>query len=135
MTLRTMLGFSDEHLVEGTTDAQRRAFEEEVRRARIVAARRQERWTELEEVDLVRRGRVLVSATTDEMFQSYRGAAFAPGSASIMADHATLYFYVRDHELVFLERLPRTWTEELERQAARERRRAAPKQRPAWMNQ
>ena len=53
--LRTVLrGFSDGHRVESsTTDAMREAHEEEVRRARLKAARRNSRRHELDPVDLV----------------------------------------------------------------------------------
>jgi hypothetical protein len=93
----------------------------EERKLRIEQARRHSRWKEIEEVDLVSRGRgLLVSATTDEVFTVYRGTVFVPGSAIITSDQIPLRFFVRGDELVFLEATGKTWTEILE---ARERRR------------
>ena len=135
MTLRTMLGFSDAHLIEGTTDGERAAHEEQVRQARLVAARRNSKWTEIED-DFVSRGRGLfVSAASDHVYAAVRGIVFATASVTIIADQSPLYFVVGDNgELAFYERQPRTWTEMLERKAERERRRNAPKSRPRWMD-
>ena len=111
-----------------------RPGEDAIRDARVEVARRNSAWTELEEVDLVRRHRGwLVSAETDELFTLSRGVVFASGSVTVIADQAALYFYVdrAGGDLVFLEKImsPATWTEHLEQQAAKERRRAAPKPR------
>ena len=134
MTLRTMLGFSDSHLIEDTTtDAKRTAIVDEIRQARLVAARRNSKWTEIED-DLVPRARGLfVSAATDRVYTLVRGIVYAPGSASVVADRAPLYYTVsEDGELAFYERRTETWTEQLERKAERERRRAAPRETPTW---
>ena len=73
-----------------------------------------------------------VSATTDELFQPYRGVAFDPQSAWPMSDNIDLrYFVGQDGEIVFFEKVsnPATYTEFLERQAAKEARKAAPRAR------
>ena len=100
---------------------------EELREARLRAARRNSRWTEIEEVDPVPRHRHwLVSATTDEILERYRGIVFRTGSCSAISDVSSLYWYVEHEsgELVFLERVgsPATWTEHLERRERRKHR-------------
>jgi hypothetical protein len=113
--------FSDAEVVEGrVTDRQREAWARQVREARIEAARRNDRWTEIEAVDLVPRGRgLLVSATTDAVFKAYAGTVFQSGSVSMVSELAPLYFAVRGEELEFFEREPGTWSERVARQAAR----------------
>jgi hypothetical protein len=100
-----------------------------VRAARRQAARANPRWVELEEVDLVARGRNwLVSATTDAIYMRHPGVVFQDGSAVLIADLAALYFYVdRDENVVVLERVtsPATWTEHVERMEKRKQRRAS----------
>jgi hypothetical protein len=131
MSLRSALG-----LEEGTPDEvaekKRRALDEKLRPARLEVARLQTKWTEIED-DLVPRGRGwLVSAETDAIYSMVRGVVFAPYSVTVVADQAELFYFVdRDGDLVFLERIdpPRTWTEHLEKRAARERVKAAPKPR------
>jgi len=136
--LRTMLrGFSDAHRVEAnTSDAMRAAHEEEVRQARLAAARRNSRWTELNPVDLVPRNRGwLVAASDDAIYSPIRGAVFQPHSASAIADMTKLFYFVdADGEVVFLEQVtrPATYTEHLEQAAERAHRRSAPKPRPKW---
>ena len=131
---RLRLG-GESSLEEGTPDEvlekKRRALVEQVRPARLEVARRNPKWTELEEVDLVPRGRGwLVSADTDAIYTPTRGVVFQPHSVNVIADQIELAFYVdREGDIVFLERLPFTWTEHLERRAARELRTAAPKPR------
>lgn len=133
MTIRTM--FSDTAGVEDALAARRPAIEEEVRQARLVAARRSSMWTEIED-DFVPRGRgLLVSASTDHVYAPVRGVVFVTASVTIIADQSPLYFVVGDDgELAFYERQPQTWTEMLERQAERDRRRAAPKPRAKWLD-
>lgn len=128
MSLRTTLGLSRESsLEEGepheVLERKRRVYAERVRPARLQAARRNAKWTEIEN-DLVPRARGwLVSASTDAIYTPTRGIVFAPHSVNVIADQADLAFYVdRDGELVFLERLPFTWSEHVER---REQRRLA----------
>jgi hypothetical protein len=137
MSLRTTLGLSRESsLEEGTpqevAEKKRRAYDAVVRPARLEVARRNPKWTEIEN-DLVPRGRGwLVSAETDAIYTAVRGVVFAPYSVTVIADQAELYYYAdRDGDLHFLERLPGTWTEHLEKRAARERAKAAPKPRRA----
>ena len=134
MSLRSTLSHKT-LLEEGTPDEvmqkKRGALDEQVRPKRLEVARRNGRWTEIEN-DLVPRlgGRWLVSAVTDLIYKRVLGTVFAPHSVTAIADRAELAFYVdRDGDLVFLEQLPGTWTEHLEKQAAKELRKAAPKPR------
>jgi hypothetical protein len=100
---------------------------DEVRVARIAAARRCEAWREIDG-PLIRRGpRFLnwwVHAESDRIFRPYAAAAFATASASIVADRAELVFTVEGDTLTLFERVasPTTWSEHVARQA---RRRAA----------
>jgi hypothetical protein len=106
---------------EGATDAQREAHEAKVRAARIEYARRNGRWTEIEN-DLVPRGRMHVSASTDRVYMPYLGTIFQTGSATAVSDRAELYFTVDDGgELAFYERQREKWSELVERQARRRR--------------
>ncbi len=131
MSLRLTLRLSGESLLEeGLPDEiaakKRRAHDAKLRPKRQEVARRNPRWHELEEVDLVARGRGwFVSASTDEIFQPARGTIFAPYSIDVVSDMAELWFYVdRDGELHFLERVRNpatTWSEYVARQARRGR--------------
>jgi len=128
MNLMTRLRMSGESsLDEGTPDEviekKRLAVTEELRPKRLEVARRQPKWTEIEG-DLVTRGRGwLVSASTDAIYTPTRGIVFQPYSISVIADQAELSFYVDEHsDLQFLERLPGTWTEHLERRERRKHR-------------
>ena len=137
MSLVTRLRLGGESsLEEGTPDEviekKRRALDERLRPARLEAARRNSQWTELDEVDLVPRGprdAWLVSAANDAVYERYRGVAFAPGSVNIISDRPPLFFSVVDGRFAFYERLPFTWTAHLEKRAARELAKAAPKPR------
>jgi hypothetical protein len=108
--------------------------EQELRQARVQAARSVPAWSELDPVDLVPRmgGRVFVSAESDRVFQQYRGAVWQTGTANAISDYTPLVFTVDGDELEFFEALPESWSARVERQAERERRRAAPKPRPRW---
>lgn len=79
--------------------------------ARIGAARSAQGWQELEAVDLVSRGPFLVSAETDAVFTPYRGVVYQTGSASVIATHTRLHFYVDVDGLHFLEAGTETWSE------------------------
>ena len=136
MSLRTRLRLAGESLLEeGEPDQvleqKRKAYDEAVRPARLEAARRMPKWTEIES-DLVprNRGRWLVSASSDHIYQPVSGVVFASYSVTVIADRTALWFYVDDEgELHFFERLPFTWTQHLEKRAARELAKAAPKPR------
>jgi hypothetical protein len=96
---------------------------EEECKARIGVARAHSRWREIDEVDLVARGRgLLVSATTDEVFAFYRGAVFVPGSSLIVSDRTPLAFFVRGDEIIFLESTGKTWSQIVEERERRKRR-------------
>lgn len=132
MSLRTTLGLSS--LSEGTpsevAEKKRRAYEAAVRPKRLALARRHPRWREIED-DLVPRGRGwLVSAGSDVIYTRFLGAVFAPHSINVIADETELYFVVdADNQLHFFERVGGSWTEHLEKRAARELAKAAPKPR------
>jgi hypothetical protein len=136
MSLRRRLSLSTRaSLEEGepheVMENKRRAYAEKVRPARLEVARRNQFWTEIEN-DLVPRlgGRWLVSASSDRIYQLVRGTVFLPYSVTEVADRTELSFYVDDDgDVVFLEQLPGTWTQHLEKKAARELRKAAPKPR------
>jgi hypothetical protein len=136
MSARKILGLSQKTLLQqGEPDEvaakERKAYAENVRPERLKAARRNSRWTEIEN-DLVPRlgGRWLVSASTDAVYTPVRGAVFLSYLADVVADQAPLHYFVDgDDELHFFERLPETWTQHLEKKAARDLRKAAPKPR------
>jgi hypothetical protein len=91
----------------------------------VRAARGHSRWQELDPVDLVKRGRLWVSAETDDCYALHPGATFEPGTANLIADMAPLAYVVDDDdELTILERQPPVWTERVQRQAERDARRA-----------
>jgi hypothetical protein len=70
---------------------------------------------------------------TDAVYQPCRGVVFQPHTITAIADQAALFFVVDDAgDLQFFERLPGTWSEYVEKRAARERAKAAPKPRRAW---
>ena len=136
MSLLGRIGLSREmSLEEGEPDEvmakKRKAYAERVRPERLKVARQNPRWTEIDN-DLVGRlgGRWMVSVSSDRAYQPVRGAVFLPHSVTAVADQAPLFFYVDDQdELHFFERLPLTWTQHLEKKAARKLARAAPKPR------
>jgi hypothetical protein len=93
---------------------------DELRAARLAAARKCQAWTEVEEVDLVKRAVWLVSATTDELFSRYTGATFGRTGRIEFAAEQPLVFYVnRNADVVVLEKCqsPSTWSEVVEKQA------------------
>lgn len=97
----------------------------ELREARLRAARANSKWQELEAVDLIPRGfkgSLLVAASDDSVYKRDNSAAFERGSARIVSgDLAALHFFVDDAtgNLVFLERMPWTWSEMVARKASR----------------
>ena len=112
--------------------SEERPREDAIRAARVEVARRNSKWTEVEESALVSRGRLLVHADDDTVYKPYRGVVFATGSTTVIPDYTALHFYVRDGELTFLELEPGTWSEHIAKQAEKERRRAMPRRgRPA----
>jgi hypothetical protein len=108
--------------------------EQELRNARVAAARRVPAWSELDPIDLVPRmgGRVVVSAESDRIFTRYAGALWQTGTATAIPDFSPLFFTADGDRLEFYEAQPGTWTARVEQKAERERRRAAPKPRPKW---
>jgi len=79
-----------------------------IRERRIEIARRHPDWTEIRETELVRRGRYLVLAETDEILVAHRGAVFQTGSATLIAERFPIVWYLdRDGDLVYLERVRR----------------------------
>jgi hypothetical protein len=95
-----------------------------VRQARLANARRQAAWVEIPETRLVRRGPFFVDAETDLLYILRRGVVFEPGGATIayVPPDTALTFTVRQNDdVVFIEHPggPRTWSEIVERKAAR----------------
>jgi hypothetical protein len=102
-------GPTSELAAAADTFEQRQAAE--IRDLRIMAARRCRNWTELDPADLVPRERgFLVSASTDDAFVPYRGAALSR-SGQLISDAVPLAFYVAGDEVHFLERQSRKWSE------------------------
>jgi hypothetical protein len=98
--------------------------EDELRVARLVAARRCQVWTELDG-PLIRRGPFWVDAESDRLYMPFRGAVWRPGAASIeYAGTLPLAFVVHRDELTLYECVtsPATWSEHVERQAKRKAR-------------
>jgi hypothetical protein len=95
--------------------------EQEVRERRVMTARANRFWSEVEETALVRRERWLIHAETDEMFSPFAAQVWANGSANIAQnDRVPLTFYVdREGEVRFLERQPGTWSQVVARRARR----------------
>lgn len=111
------------------SQSERTAAEEaaRVREARVESARSNQYWRELEEVDLVKRGPYLVSASTDELFTPHRGAIFDRGKVEF-GERSELYFFVsRQDDVVMLERVtsPASWSEVVRQRASRPAARAA----------
>jgi hypothetical protein len=98
--------------------------DDELRRVKVENARKNTRWVELEEVDLVRRGPYFVSATTDALFVLYRGASFGRSGRIEFAETVELYYFVRDGDVTLVERVtsPASWSEVVERRAKRQAR-------------
>ena len=129
MNLRTRIRpFSDAALIEGTlTDQDRAEHERQVRQARLELARRETHWTEIAPAErLVRRGPLFVDSETDLVWVVRRGHIWEPGRASVgyLPDNTPMTYFVDQlGEVVFLEApggMPRTWSEVVARQAARE---------------
>jgi hypothetical protein len=107
--------------LEDAEDAERAVVEKQVREARLQYARGCRRWQEIGD-DLVPRagGRLFVGAATDRVYRAYPGTVFAPHSADAIADQSALSYVVTSSGgLVFYEEQRETWTEQLERRAAR----------------
>lgn len=106
------------------------ALHAKVREARLELARRNPRWVELVETDLVRRGpSFLVHVPTDAVYTVRRGHVFEPDKAVVgyVPDGVPLAYYVdASREITFLEAQPRTWSELVERKARRGRLSVAP---------
>jgi hypothetical protein len=98
------------------------AGDDQVRAARIRAARKNPAWTEIDD-DLVPRGRGWhVSAESDQIYTRYRGVAFQTGSAAMICDRAEIYYTVDgDDRLVLYEKQHGSWSQLIARQARRKR--------------
>jgi len=82
----------------------------EIARTRVAAARGCAAWTELDEADLVERGRFTVSLATDTAFTQYRGAAFGR-DGTVVSDRTPLWFTVTGGgDVRVFERVPRSWS-------------------------
>lgn len=94
---------------------------DQIRVARIEAARRNTKWTEIDG-PLIRRGPWWVDVESDRLFTLYRGPVFETGCASIaFADAAPLVFTVDGDTLTLFEPVtsPPSWSEVVERRARR----------------
>lgn len=109
-------------LEEGTPNEVSAAKAAELRELRIAAARKQAHWNEIEETTLVRHGPWLVHADSDAIYKIHRGIVWGSGSASVVAEFISLAWFVdRDGQVVFLERMPATWSEIVAKRARRRR--------------
>jgi hypothetical protein len=120
----TLPGFSDSAQIE---DGRPLLTEDEVRVARLNAARRNPAWREIDEP--VERAPWLVDAASDRVFRRHRGDVWTPGAASTLTPDLELTFYVDADETVrFVERVSgvTTYTELLGRRARQEREREQP---------
>lgn len=128
MNLRTVLRPTRATDDVGTgLDPARGEHDRRVREARLDVARRERSWTEVAEMQLVRRGRFWVDAESDLVFAVRRGHVFEPGRASVgyLPPNTPLTFYVdEDDTIVFLEEPHpgRTWSELVARKARRRER-------------
>jgi hypothetical protein len=102
--------------------AKRRSSERKLNARRLAVARRIPEWEELDPVDLIPRPRgILVAAETDHAYMRHRGVVWETGSIAPIATHAGLYFYEDDDgQVVFVEKMPETWSEQVRRQAYRD---------------
>ena len=72
----------------------------------------------------------MVSASSDRIYTPVRGTVFFPASVNVVADQTPLACFVDlVGELHSFEQLPGTYTQHLEKPAAKELRKAAPKPR------
>lgn len=121
--LRSIAGLDNSRVGDdGLTEREREARLAAIRVKRLEIARSVSHWTEVDEADLVERRPYLVSATSDQLYTPHRGIVFAYGSVDLVEQTARLAFFVREGELVFLEPVGQTYSELLERRAARRRR-------------
>ena len=98
--------------------------EEELKRQRVVSARANRYWREVEESALVRRPPAyFVHADTDELFTVYRGSVFTTGMGKpSFNERVPLVFYVSaENQITFLEPKGRTWSEVVAQRARRGR--------------
>jgi hypothetical protein len=97
---------------------------DELRAARVDAARRCQSWTEIDG-PLVPRGpawlRWFVHAESDRIYTPYVGTAFESGTATIVSDRAKIVFTVEGDKVTAYEAVtnPGTWTEHVRRKAMR----------------
>ena len=133
MKLRTTLkGFSDQALIEGGADAERRARDELRREQRLRIAMTSGK-PELPRSDLAPAHLGLLEHTpTGEYYAVSLGEQYGEKLDTFAA------FYIdRNGDPVFLERPasgPKSRAELAEQQAAREERRNQPRPRPVWMS-
>lgn len=99
--------------------------QEQLRAARLEAARANAYWQEIESTLLVRRGPFLVRADNDSLRTLHRGTIWNPSSADVVFnDRLSMWFTVDSAgDVVFLEKsnAPATWSEVVERQARKSR--------------
>jgi hypothetical protein len=120
--IRPFSDTTDDALAE--PDPARAHHEQQVREARLEAARNQATWEEIPETRLVPRSRFWVDAETDQVYALRAGSVFVPGSASVgfAPPNTKLEFFVNQAgEVVFLDTPfgTRTWSEIVLRRARR----------------
>lgn len=124
-------GFSDQELVEGGEDAQRRAQDDLNREQRLRVAMNSG-WPELPRSDLAPAHLSLLEHTpTGEYFLISRGE-----QTGEKYDTAAAFYIDPNGDPVFLERPasgPKSKAELAQQRAEQEARRDAPKARPSWM--
>ena len=96
---------------------------EQLRAARLGAARANAYWQEIEFTLLVRRGPFLVRADDDSLWTLHRGNIWNPSAADVVFNDRIQMWFTVDAagDVVFLEKInaPATWSEVVERQARR----------------
>ena len=96
---------------------------EQLRAARLEAARRTPQWEEVAETMFVPRARWLVRADDDTLWTPFRAPVFETGSARIVAnDQVPLsYFITPEGDVRFVEKFGGSWSQIVERQTRKSR--------------
>jgi len=124
LSLRPMRSLDD---VATAQQRERAAQAQQLREARVAAAKRTAEWVEVDQAHLVRRGPFLVEAESDAVFTIRPGAVFDHGRADApySLTQTRLHFVVdADGDVTFLESAAKTWTELISRKIEKQRRHA-----------
>jgi hypothetical protein len=98
------------HASIGRDDTPPAPSADEIMQRRIASARVCGAWTELDPDDLVQRGEVVVSLSTDQAYKASRGDNFGR-DGRVVSDRSPLFYVVDGGAVRVLERLPRSWSE------------------------